>query len=141
MVSAITVRNILKNLLLYGEGEKHSYGVDNVEYKFEEFCALSGINKINGSEDFLKEEMNISRYDIPGLTQVVLVKKLKEVQALVGFSRLQPVNISDMSDSHFVPIKRYDEDWYPGFEIRGEGIFLQFNLDMLEKWSQTDFVL
>lgn len=140
-ISVVTVRNILKNLLQNEDEGQSSYGLNNLEYKFEEFCALSGINKISGSEDFQIEEMDIEKYDIPGVSQVVLVKKLKEVQALVGFSRLQPLSISEMDDPHFVSIKRLEEDWYPGFEVRGEGIFIQFNLDELEKWADSDFAI
>jgi hypothetical protein len=94
--------------LIKGEEKenKKTYSLDNLEYKYEEYLALSGKNKIRGSKDFLIEEMDISKYDIPGVSQVVLVKKLKEIQVLVGFSRLQPISVADMDDPHFVSIKQ-----------------------------------
>lgn len=132
---------ILKELLLEAPDNKGTYSLDNLEYKYEEYLALSGKNKIRGSKDFLTEEMDINKYDIPGVSQVVLVKKLKEIQVLVGFSRLQPVSVSDMDDPHFVPIKQKDDDWYPGFEVRGEGIFVQFDMDKLNSWAETEFAI
>jgi hypothetical protein len=64
---------------------------------------------------------------------------LREVRALIGFSRVNPVGIDDMEKEEFVSIK--DEDWYPGYEVRGEGIFLKFDMEKLERWSKTDFVI
>ena len=139
-ISPSSVVKILSELLL-AEDSKGTYSLDNLEYKFEEYLALSGKNKIRGSKDFMTEEMDINKYNIPGVSQVVLVKKLKEIQVLVGFSRLEPVSVSDMDDPHFVSIKQKDDDWYPGFEVRGEGIFIQFDMEQLQKWSESAFVI
>lgn len=140
-ISQTASAKILRELLTETEDSKGTYSLDNLEYKFEEFLALSGKNKIRGSKDFMTEEMDISKYPIPGLSQVVLVKKLKEIRVLVGFSRLQPVSVSDMDDPHFVPIKQKDDNWYPGFEVRGEGIFLQFDMEALNRWAETPFAI
>ncbi|MDE7432970.1 MAG: DUF1998 domain-containing protein [Lachnospiraceae bacterium] len=143
-MKTLSVKKILKKLLLENEqNEEASTGVDSVEYKYEEFSALSGIDEktISGSEDFLREEMNILEYGLAGVEKVVLVKKLREVRALIGFSRLQPVGASDMGSSGFVNIKEEDTNWYPGYEVKGEGIFIQFNQDELNRWAQTPFVI
>lgn len=143
LMNPLSVKKILKKLLFEEQKEEVSTGIDSVEYKYEEFSALSGIDErtIYGSEDFLREEMNISEYGLAGVEKVVLVKKLREVRALVGFSRLQPVGVSDMESSRFVNIKEYDTDWYPGYEVKGEGIFIQFNQDELKRWAQTPFII
>lgn len=139
-----TVKKVLKKLLFKDEqSEEPTTGVDSVEYRYEEFCALSGINEgtISGSEDFLREEMNISEYGLSGIEKIVLVKKLREVRTLIGFSRLQPVGASDMDTSGFVRIKEDNTNWYPGYEVKGEGIFIQFNQDELDRWTKTPFVM
>lgn len=144
LMKPLTVKKILKKLLRdENQNEEASFGVDSVEYKYEEFCALSGTDErtISGSEDFLREEMSISEYELAGVEKVVLVKKLREVRALIGFSRLQPVGASDMESSGFVHIKEDDTNWYPGYEVKGEGIFIQFNQDELNRWTQTPFVM
>ena len=123
--------------------DEASIAVDSDEYRYEEFCALSGIDErtISGSADFLREEMDISEYGLQGIEKVVLVKKLREVRALIGFSRLQPVGASDMDSSGFVRIKEDDTNWYPGYEVKGEGIFIQFKQEELDKWAKTPFVI
>lgn len=144
LLKSVTVKKILKKIFLEGEGNvQEGPTVDSIEYKFEEYCALSGISErtICGSEDFLREEMNIDEYDIPGVKKIVLVKKLREVRALIGFSRLQPVSANDMDSSAFVLIKDEDTDWYPGYEVKGEGIFVQFDHELLSDWAKSDFVI
>ncbi|SFL28867.1 protein of unknown function [Lachnospiraceae bacterium KH1T2] len=140
-ISKSKVLKVLNKLLCENEETNNKYNLDNLEYKYEEFNALCGKNNIKGSKDFLIEEMDIKKYNIPGVSQVVLVKKLKEIQVLVGYSRLQPTSVFDMDDPHFVSIKQQDDDWYPGFEIRGEGIFIQFDIEQLQKWADKSFVI
>lgn len=144
LLKNVTVKKILKKLLLEDEtNEASTVGVDSVEYKYEEYCALSGIDDrtIKGSEDFQREEMDISEYDLPGIEKIVLVKKLREVRALIGFSRLQPIGASDMDTSGFVHIKEEDTNWYPGYEVKGEGIFIQFDQNQLNNWLKTPFAI
>lgn len=144
LMKSLSVKKILKKLLLEdNDSSEEGAGVDSVEYKYEEYCALSGIDErtISGSEDFLREEQDIDDYDIPGLEKIVLVKKLREVRALIGFSRLQPVGASDMESSGFVHIKEDETNWYPGYEVKGEGIFIQIEQKKLAKWAKTPFVI
>lgn len=137
------VKKILKKLLNKNSDEKNIYEVDSIQYRYEEYEALSGEdgNNIFGTSDFLREEMNMADYDVPGISKIVLVKKMREVVALIGYSRLKPARTNDLEDNRFVPIKDEETNWYPGYEVRGEGIFIQFNYDELDKWSQTDFAI
>lgn len=140
----LSVKIILKRLLLGNESDREvSANVDSAEYKYEEFSALSGTDErsISGSEDFLREEMNIAEYGLTGVEKVILVKKLREVRALIGFSRVQPLGASSMDASGFVCIKEPGTNWYPGYEVKGEGIFIQFDQDVLKRWAQTPFVI
>ena len=145
ILNDISVKKILlKELVDQGQGqEEEQYEVNSTEFKYEEYRALSGYDdRANfSSEDFLREEMNIEEYDIPGVNKIVLVKKLREVRALIGFSRVKPVNNSKLDSEKFVKIKKEDTTWYPGYQVRGEGIFIQFDLDQIVKWSELDFVI
>ena len=139
----VVTRTLKKLLLEDNDNNEAAYPVDSPEYRYEEYEALAGINgtEIKGSQDFLREETNIEEYDIYGLKKVVLVKKLREVRALVGFSRLQPMKADDMEEPGFVNIKENDTNWYPGYEVRGEGIFLQFDEEILKEWAETDEII
>lgn len=72
--------------------------------------------------------------------KTVLVERLREVRALVGFTRIQsPGDFDDTGNipSEFrAPISRNDPLWVPATEVKGEGIFLQFEENYLQSWEQ-----
>ncbi|WP_061313250.1 DUF1998 domain-containing protein [Clostridium botulinum] len=118
------------------------------EYRIEEYNSLIGKipKECMDEQDFKIEiQKNIDDYNIYGLSKVTLVKKLREVRALVGFSRLQPIEADLMSgfesDNHsngFVPIKEKETNWYPAYEARGEGIFIELNKEIIEQWIEKN---
>ena len=73
--------------------------------------------------DFSREEMDISEYNLPHIKAISLVDKVRVVNALIGFSRIQPAMTSN--DVGFVDVKEPDTRWYPAYEVRGEGISIK----------------
>lgn len=71
--------------------------------------------------------------------KVVLVERLREVRALVGFTRIQsPGDFDDagaIPAEHRAPISRNAPLWAPASEVKGEGIFLQFEESGLRNWE------
>lgn len=120
-----------------GENEP-KYTTDSYEYRAEEYSALSGqvTIKEKNDTDFSRESTNIRDYNLPYITNISLIHKVREVQALLGYSRLYPVeSMNSKSDkAKAVSIRDKDMDWYPAYEVRGEGIFIEFDNDYLEKW-------
>lgn len=84
--------------------------------------------------------------------QTVLVDRLKEVRAFIGFTRIQ--SLGDIEDSeqsdqdnhhqsrkkYLSPISRKPPEWVPASEIRGEGIFLQFAENKIKMWEESKSV-
>jgi energy-converting hydrogenase Eha subunit F len=74
---------------------------------------------------------------------VYQLHRLREVMALIGFTRLKPVT-PDINGEYDKDVSRADlaEDpsWFPAVENRGEGIFLQLNSDEVSEWSQREAV-
>lgn len=99
----------------------------NIQYRVEEYTALSGEVGAAGSGlgDFSREEMDISEYDLPHIKAISLVDKVRVVNALIGFSRIQPAMTSN--DVGFLDVREPDTRWYPAYEVRGEGIFIEFS--------------
>ena len=70
---------------------------------------------------------------------MVLVEKLTEVRAMIGFTRIE--SAGDMSEldalprERRVPLSRKRMTWVPGAEVCGEGIFIQFNEIELSQWE------
>lgn len=71
------------------------------------------------------------------LTQVVQVKRLREVQALLGFTRVEAPAQGDLAPDRRVSLSTGRSSWLPAVERRGEGIFLQLREDAVASWEHT----
>ncbi|HVS66084.1 MAG TPA: DUF1998 domain-containing protein [Thermoanaerobaculia bacterium] len=73
-----------------------------------------------------------------GIGPVVLVKKLREVRAQVGFTRLEPA-VADLQGEYDLDVRSQQlgltADWLPATEILGEGIFLQLDEVAVREWE------
>lgn len=72
--------------------------------------------------------------------KVVLAERLREVRALVGFTRIESPSDYD-NPAAFPPnqrarISRTQPTWVPASEIRGEGLFFQFKETLIGKWCE-----
>ena len=77
--------------------------------------------------------------ELSGLvSDVVLVRRLKEVMVLKGFTRLNPEGEDDEETDgpKVMPPFAHQQDWLPAMELRGEGIFIKIDLDALGQWSK-----
>lgn len=126
-----------------------------IAYLHQEYQAFLGNideGQLN-SKDFNIEMIEGDKYQIEGLDTVVLVHRLREVRALVGFSRITPSDKYELYDdsesksndqnssSEIVPVKLDKKiDWYPAMEVRGEGIFLKFDSEALQEWSERSII-
>ncbi|OIP71512.1 MAG: hypothetical protein AUK48_12380 [Oscillatoriales cyanobacterium CG2_30_44_21] len=78
------------------------------------------------------------------ISKVILVEKIREVRSLIGFTRIQ--SPGDFTDTGEVPkeyrarLSRRDPTWIPAMEVRGEGIFIQFDELALQRWEQQSAV-
>jgi len=108
--------------------------VTSVKYRAEEYEALSGEVSAPSRAvgDFSREGMSRDDYKLPYVNSVSLIDKVRVVNALIGFSRINPVMGKD--DAGFVHIKETDTRWYPAYEVRGEGIFIEFEQSDIDKW-------
>ena len=118
------------------------YTTTSIKYRSEEYVALNGEVEISDKDgEFVREGTTISEYDIPYVKNISLIHKVREVQALIGFSRLEPLdndNITENSKVSAVNVKEDDTRWYPGYEVRGEGIFIEFDEDAIDEWRNNN---
>ena len=115
-----------------------SFEVTSVQYRLEEYRALTGQTTptSNSMGDFSREEMNISDYKIPHIKSIALIDKMRVVKALVGFSRISPTSSRD--DEGYVDIKQPKTKWFPAYEVKGEGIFIEFKSEDIEEWIKSN---
>lgn len=125
------------------EVDENQPDINSIQYRIEEYSALSGeVSAPQGTPlgDFSREEMDINEYELPFIKAISLIDKVRVVNALIGFSRMKPAMTK--SDLGFVDIKATNTKWYPAYEVRGEGIFIEFNQDNINSWiAQTPEVV
>lgn len=68
------------------------------------------------------------------IDQVVQVSRLREVRALLGFTRLSAPDREELQPPQRVSLSRGPIEWVPAVEQRGEGIFLQLREDLVTSW-------
>lgn len=114
------------------------YTTTGIKFRAEEYAALNGEVVVDDNDgEFVREETAIEEYNIPYVKKISLIHKVREVQALVGFSRLKPVdNENPIENASITAVNIKDDDtrWYPGYEVRGEGIFMEFDDDAIDNW-------
>lgn len=141
------VRKIVQRKLHCNDEEIEEGVITKNKYKEDEYRALTGeIPQDNfDSCDFVIDPMNIDEYNMPELSKVVLVKKMREVRALTGFTRINPPDQNIIGEdgtrhtkSKLVSVKEDDTNWYPATEVRGEGIFIEFNSETIQKWIKDN---
>ena len=72
----------------------------------------------------------------PIVEEVVAVERLKKVNAFIGFTRVDPEDrIGDELERRVDIWRAQAPTWVPATEDRGEGVFLQFNEDAVQKWE------
>jgi len=87
-------------------------------------------------------DLTLREVDVPAgfeelLERVALVERLREVRAMIGFTRLDaPGEYGEdpRLAQRRAPIARIAPAWVPAAEVRGEGIFIQFREAALRDW-------
>lgn len=141
------VRKIVERKLKSQEDENEKTMKD--KYKEAEYKALIGEIKydILNQADFKIENVEVKKYNKSYLKRVVLIHKMREVKALVGFSRLNAVdnNIMDGDEEETAGAKHSklirplsDKNWYPAIEVNGEGIFIELDEELISKWIEEN---
>ncbi|GAA3539005.1 DUF1998 domain-containing protein [Nocardioides daeguensis] len=74
----------------------------------------------------------------PRISRVVAVNKMKKVNAVLGFTRLDEMDRVNDLVSRLVKLTRNGKpSWVPATEDRGEGIFVQLDLEAVASWEQS----
>lgn len=108
--------------------------------KVAEWEAFSNPDPARNTLDFELRQVASPKGFEKWVERVVLVERLREVRALIGFTRIDsPGNFNDVEDipkDHRATISRNLPLWVPASEVRGEGIFIQFKEAVVETWCQ-----
>lgn len=108
-----------------------------IDMKVPEWEVFSNPNPAANTGDFELEQTAAPVGYEQYFEKVVLVRRLREVTALIGFTRIEsPVDFREtMEDVPNAPVSRGSATWLPAIEVRGEGIFIQFKEELLRQWE------
>lgn len=70
------------------------------------------------------------------VTRVLAVDRLRKVNVLLGFTRIDEIERVDDAATRRVPLTRSDRPrWLPATEDRGEGVFLELDEERVSAWE------
>jgi len=89
----------------------------------------------SNKKHFKAEEELVPDYLKKYFSRIVRITRLREVKVLLGFTRVDaPDPDADNQPNVVYLTKGKTEKWLPAAEIHGEGIFIEFNKAMIDKW-------
>jgi hypothetical protein len=109
-----------------------------VDLKRPEWDALFRPDPGRNTEDFRLVTVPSPPEYAQSFAQVVLAERLREVRALIGFTRIE--SPGDFGEEAYVtperraPLSRTPPQWLPASEVRGEGVFIQFREEAIRSW-------
>lgn len=112
---------------------------DQVKLLDPEWRVLSDPNqfpKIAATSDFQIADVPPPADTAKLVVGVGAVHKLKKVNAIVGFTRIDALDRITDHKSRIVPLRRTKPEWVPATEDRGEGIFIRFDEDTVAAWEE-----
>ncbi|HTK06789.1 MAG TPA: DUF1998 domain-containing protein [Ktedonobacteraceae bacterium] len=108
------------------------------DLKIPEWRVLTDPLHAPASPDFEVSQVNPPEGYSAYIEQVVLVERLREVRAITGFTRIESLidyaEDEELPSDHIMPLARHSPYWIPASEVRGEGIFIQFREEVIERW-------
>jgi hypothetical protein len=118
------------------EGETSSGDVSDL--KTPEWLVFIDPTHAQRTKDFRLREVRAPRRFARYFEKIVLAERLREVRALVGFTRIESPgdyeNPAEFPEAQRMRIARGNPSWVPSNEIRGEGIFFQFSETEIQHW-------
>jgi hypothetical protein len=125
---------------IWGAVEARRQGQTEVpgDLRLPEWLLLSRADPERNTPDFLVRSVDAPSGFAPSIAKVVLVERLREVRALIGFARIRsPGEFGDevqAAPEGRAPLSRTPPQWLPATEVRGEGLFLQIDEDAVRAW-------
>jgi hypothetical protein len=117
---------------------KSAEAVRPVDIKRPEWTVLIDDKAPNDWPNFKTSKTDVPATYLRKIDSVLLLERLKEVNALVGFTRVESPEESDDPDDRppMASLCRGKPSWVPAFEVHGEGIFIRFNEAAIREWEE-----
>ncbi|HXO43461.1 MAG TPA: DUF1998 domain-containing protein [Thermoanaerobaculia bacterium] len=109
---------------------------EELDLKGPEWDVLTSPNTPTDYPHFMSKSVAVPSGFEPYISRVLLLERLREVNALLGFTRVEsPDEGGGDQRAPRAPIGRSSPDWVPATQVHGEAIFLQFDEATLVTWA------
>ena len=91
---------------------------------------------------FLSKPVDVPKDFEERISGVLLLERLREVNALLGFTRVEaPEETADPDERPpMAELSANPPEWVPAGQVHGEGIFIRFSEEALNEWEKRDSV-
>ncbi|MFC2156509.1 DrmB family protein [Acidobacteriota bacterium] len=96
----------------------------------DEYLALCNPVDDEPDSDFYSKSSDVPSLLKDYISKIILVHRLREVNVLKGFTRI------NSESSLIAPLSSVKENWLPGVEMNGEGIFIELRKEKLDEWKE-----
>lgn len=111
-------------------------GDNELDLKGPEWDVLTSPTPPSDYPFFMSRQVDVPAGFETYISRVLLLERLREVNALLGFTRVESPNEgAGAQRAPRAPISRTSPSWVPATQVHGEGIFLQFSEEALSKWA------
>lgn len=136
-IDRFVVKDVWEAIQKKRKGAVGQQPVSEVDVKLPEWAILTDPNPPTDWPHFLSERITPPAKYASQINAVLLLKRLREVNALIGYTRVEaPEESSDPDEQPVMAdLCKNRPEWVPAVEVHGEGIFLTFNENALKKWE------
>ena len=135
-------RDVWQSIEERKKGTKKQSAVSENDIKGPEWNILVSDNPPVGWPHFSSSIGVIPEEFTHYFSKVVLLERLREVNALLGYTRVEAPD--DASDSDKGPpmadISSHKPNWIPAVDVHGEGIFIKFDEAVISEWEKNKSV-
>ncbi|MAL96783.1 MAG: sulfate ABC transporter substrate-binding protein [Haliea sp.] len=116
--------------------------VTEADIKAPEWDVLTEKDPPTDYPHFMSKKVAAPSSFVDQIGRVLLLERLREVNALLGFTRVEAPEESGEPGERpqRASLTRGNPDWVPASEVHGEGIFIQFDEQAIEAWEDLDAV-
>ncbi len=117
--------------------------VASEDIKGPEWRVLTNPNPPADWPHFLSERVDAPPSWSSVIPEILLLKRLREVNALIGYTRVEAPEETDDPDERppMAALCRGVPQWVPATEVHGEGIFLRFSEQAVAAWEKKATVI
>ena len=122
-----------------GEPQSH---VAEADIKGPEWEVLTDPNPPTDWPHFLSKSSTVPKGFENRLSGILLLERLREVNALLGFTRVEAPEESSNPDERppMADLCAEPPTWVPSGQVHGEGIFIRFDEYALQEWEKRESV-